>query len=159
MKSTRPQEYWARIGFGRETDRNFGKKVIEIEQIYLKYKQIALCPTSHRRPVRWQSQPYIPVLDEPITEAEVLVTLCEVPSSSSSGSTIIPTAVFKRLVLCGAFLCVFVWLLNLVYRFADIHPSWSEGQVTPVPKPGKRCALTIYGQLRSLHYRTASCRK
>ena len=48
---------------------------------------------------------------------------------------------FKRLVLCGAFLCVFVWLLNRVYRFADIPPSWSEGQVTPVPKPGKTLCL------------------
>ena len=103
-RTSNPREFWEKIGFSKNNTHNNEDTMIGIKDIYLKYKQLASSSTSPRQSFRSQPLPFIPVLDDPLSESEVIQAITEIPGSSSCGNLDIPTDVFKRLFFSSVFM-------------------------------------------------------
>lgn len=109
---------------------------MSLNGLYEYFKLLAV-RVIHQCSINVYEQLDIPVLDGPITTAEITYALRKVSASTNSGGYDVSTAAFKALASNVMFLDALVCVLDDIFEIGTFPSEWLHGTLLPVPKKGK----------------------
>ena len=143
LLNTYPKQLWNIVKNIQENETN--NMTVDPSSLLTHFRVLQECATHDNRETREHCTHYVPVLDEEITEQEVLMEIHNMKTNTVSGDDGIPPGVYK------SFNEQLITLLTMLFNHIMLTPcreypsSWSTGSICLVHKSGPTNDPTTIG--------------